>query len=160
MEKNKFMEFNVMTGRYEYISSSAAPVLEPEKKENLKPVKKNAKQVKREAASSKRRHISSTFAGVVTTLFCVCALSFLLVQYIDKQAELHTESTRVAALENEYNSLRIFNDEAEIRVSAGIDNEQIKEMAINSLGMKLADKDQVYTYTVSTVDYMRRVNAE
>lgn len=160
MEAKDYMKFNKTTGRYEYVYSSAAPKIEPETEPNLKPVKKvNKKAVKKEAvaAKTKRRYGTMNFAGVVMMIFCVCVLSMFLVQYIDKQAELHTESSIVSALEDEYNSLKSFNDDLEVRVASNIDNEQIKNIAINNLGMKLAEKNQVYTYTVSSADYMRRI---
>lgn len=103
----------------------------------------------------KARHMS---AGYV--LFLAAALfaaAFILVNYIQLQAELTNRTKSVAKKESQLNSLRIANDEEYNKIVNSVNLEDIKRIAIGELGMVYAEEGQIIMYTSESHDYMREV---
>lgn len=104
----------------------------------------------------KARHMSFGYVAFLVAALCACA--FVLINYIQLQAELTNKMQQVAKLERELNSLRLSNDEAYSRITSSIDLEEIKRIAIGELGMVYAEEGQIISYTNEGNDYMRRVS--
>ena len=60
----------------------------------------------------------------------------------------------VAALESEINNLRADNDAKYKSITTSVDLNQIKEIAINELGMTYASEDQVVDYSVEKNNFL------
>ena len=89
-----------------------------------------------------------TAAAVLSVTMCV--------NYLKLQAEstaLQKEATR---LESSLNSLRLENDTKYNRIMSSVDLEQIREKAMEELGMVYAKSDQIETYDASGRDYVRQ----
>lgn len=104
----------------------------------------------------KARHMSFGYVAFLVAALCTCA--FILINYIQLQAELTNKMQHVARLERELNSLRLSNDEEYSRITSSIDLEEIKRIAIGELGMVYAEEGQIISYTNKGNDYMRRVS--
>ena len=60
----------------------------------------------------------------------------------------------IAALESEVTTLRTKNDEMEKYLNTSVDLNEIKEIAMDKLGMKYASEDQIVYYHVDKNNYM------
>lgn len=103
----------------------------------------------------KARHMSAGY--VLFLAAALCAAAFILVNYIQLQAELTNRTKSVAKKESQLNSLRIANDEEHNRITNSVNLEDIKRIAIGELGMVYAEEGQIITYTSESYDYMREV---
>lgn len=104
----------------------------------------------------KAHHMSIGYVTFLVGALCACA--FVLINYIQLQAELTNKMQSVAALESQINSMRLANDEEYSRITSNIDLEEIKRIAIGELGMTYAKEGQIISYTNEGNDYMRRVS--
>ena len=94
---------------------------------------------------------------VVFLMGALCACAFILVNYIQLQAELTNKVRNIALLESELNTKKLANDEEYSRITSSVDLEEIKRIAIGELGMTYAKEGQIITYTTEGNDYMRKV---
>lgn len=110
------------------------------------------------AVRKNRERANHMSAGYVFFLVAaLCAAAFILVNYIQLQAELTNLTKSVATKESELNTLREANDEQYNRIINSINLEEIKRIAIGELGMTYAQEGQIITYINEGDDYMRRV---
>lgn len=84
--------------------------------------------------------------------------AFILVNYIQLQAELTNLTKTVATKESQLNDLRLANDEDYNRIIRSIDLEEIKRIAMGELGMVYAEEGQIVFYDSENNDYMRRIS--
>lgn len=103
----------------------------------------------------KARHMSAGY--VLFLAAALCAAAFILVNYIQLQAELTNRTKSVARKESQLNSLRITNDEEYNKIINSINLEDIKRIAIGELGMVYAEEGQIIPYESKSYDYMREV---
>ena len=93
-------------------------------------------------------------------LFLAAALiaaSWILVTYVQLQAELTNLTKWNAELQSELSNRRLANDEAYNRILNSIDLEEVKRIAIGELGMVYAQEGQIYNYDNEGNDYMRKI---
>jgi hypothetical protein len=84
----------------------------------------------------------------------------ILVNYIQLQSDLTAKTRKVASLESQLNSMKLANDEEYNRITASVDLEEIKKVAIGELGMTYAQEGQIITYSYVGNDYMRKVTGD
>lgn len=106
----------------------------------------------------KALHMSAGYVLFLAT--ALLAAAFILVNYIQLQAELTGLTKTVAAKESELNSLKQENDEAYNRIVNSIDLEEIRRIAIQELGMIYAKEGQIVIYENEGYDYMRQVTED
>lgn len=135
-----------------YVHGSTARRLEV-----ARPLEKPRRQLGNEVRKNrdKARHMSAGY--VLFLAAALCAAAFILVNYIQLQAELTNRTKSVAKKESQLNSLRIANDEEYIRIINSVNLEDIKRIAIGELGMVYAEEGQIITYESGSYDYMREV---
>jgi hypothetical protein len=63
----------------------------------------------------------------------------------------------VASLERELNNLRLTNDENLARINASVNLEEIKQVAVEELGMTYAKEGQVVIVSSEGSDYVRQI---
>ena len=73
------------------------------------------------------------------------------------QAELTVSIKRVASLKNELNNLKLANDEELERIESSVNLEEIKQIAVEELGMTYAKAGQVVTISDEGSDYVRQL---
>ena len=78
----------------------------------------------------------------------VCAL------YLQMQSENSIKRKNIASLESQILELRTDNDAAYNRIETSINMEEIKNTAMNEMGMVYPSEDQIIYFSVETNDYM------
>lgn len=139
-----------------YVEGSAARKLDIVRELQEEPRKQlsNSSRKNREKA----RHMNLGY--VLFLAGALCAAGFVLVNFLQLQAETTNKVNTISKLEMRLNSLKMDNDEALNRIVSGIDLEEIKRIAIGELGMTYAKEGQIVTYTNTGNDYMRQVTSE
>ena len=80
-----------------------------------------------------------------------------LIFYIKLQSDVTKTSREVADLEQQLTELKSQNDAAYNEINDSISLEEVREKAINELGMKSADRDQVVIYSGEEKDSVNQV---
>ena len=89
-----------------------------------------------------------TAAAVLTVMICV--------NYLRLQARYTSLQKTTTALETTLGSLKLANDAEYNRVISGVNLEDVKEYAMNRLGMVYASEDQIVTYVPAEQDYVKQ----
>lgn len=142
-------------GRYreEYIQGTAVRKIAVQEPQRRVPAKHSANEVRKNR--DKARHMSAGY--VMFLAVALCAAAFILVNYIQLQADLTTLTRSVAEKASQLNTLKLSNDEEYSRIVSGIDLEEIKRVAIGELGMVYVQEGQIVNYEYENGDYMRQV---
>ncbi len=97
-------------------------------------------------------------AGYV--LFVTAALiftAFVLVHFITLRSEVTNKIKNISTLEAQLNDLKLENDATYSRINSNMDLEQIRDTAINELGMTYAKEGQIEFFTSENGDYVRQI---
>lgn len=86
----------------------------------------------------------------------VAAVCTILMGYVKLQSDITNHINQISKLENEYNELKLSNDELYTQIMSDVDLEEIRSIAINELGMKYAKEGQVVTYSSEGNDFVRQ----
>lgn len=81
---------------------------------------------------------------------------FICVNFLRLQAEATQARKTVASMESQYSELKLSNDAAYSKAVSNVDLEEIRNIAINELGMVYANKGQIVTYEKPDKDYVRQ----
>lgn len=138
---------------YVYIYGNAATQLDPQGQFEEEPVRRPNVDARK---NQERAHHMN--AGYV--LFLVAAMlvsAFILVNYLQLQADLTNLTRSVASRQSALNALRNENDEEHNRIVTNIDLEEIRRVAMGVLGMTYAKEGQIIVYEGEQYDYMRQV---
>lgn len=87
-----------------------------------------------------------TAAAVMTVIVCI--------NYLKLQAQYTTYQKSVTSLGTQYSELKLENDSEYNRILASVDLSQLKDTAINRLGMVYASENQIHTYNSMESDYV------
>ncbi len=93
------------------------------------------------------------------TLFLAAASALTLwvcASYLQLQADNTARVKHIAALEAQLSELKTENDDEYNRVTTSVDLEEVREIAINELGMVYASADQVVLYDSEGSDYVKQ----
>lgn len=95
--------------------------------------------------------------GYVLFLTAACGLTlWVCAGYLQLQADNTARVKNIAALETQLSDLKEDNDDEYNRVVTSVDLEEIRDIAINELGMVYAQEDQVVLYDSEGSDYVRQ----
>lgn len=139
-EKNRF-----------YVYGNTALELQRQMEEG--PVRKPSAEVQKNR--EKAHHMSMGylfFLGVA--LF---TSGYILVNYLQMQAELTSLTKSVAAKKSELIDLKADNEEEYNRIISSINLDEIRRVAMGTLGMIYAQEGQIIVYESEQYDYMRQV---
>ena len=89
-----------------------------------------------------------TVAAVFTLIMCV--------QYVQLQSEITYRLKNINQLETELNELVLQNNETDNRINSFIDLDYIYRVSTQELGMRYANKNQIYKYNNSGAEYIRQ----
>ena len=81
---------------------------------------------------------------------------YVLIGYIQLQAETTAEVEKIASLEKELNNLKLSNDDELARINSNVNLDEIKRIAIGELGMVYAQEGQIVYYNNEGSDYVRQ----
>ncbi|MDD6326496.1 MAG: cell division protein FtsL [Lachnospiraceae bacterium] len=97
------------------------------------------------------------FGYVLFLAVAMLVAGYVLIGYIQMQAELTSQYEQIASLESELNYLRLYNEDELARINSAVNLEDIKQVAIGELGMVYATEGQIVFYENEGSDYVRQV---
>ncbi len=141
---------------YVYGSVVTKPVYEPErrvedpyrKRKVSQQVKKNRKKA---MGMSKGYVMFLTFAAILALVVCV--------NYVQLQSRITNYSRNITALQQELTNMKEANTTRYNSVMDSVNLEEVRERAMNDLGMIYAASDQVIEYDSPSGDYVKQYEA-
>ncbi|MGN0432456.1 MAG: cell division protein FtsL [Lachnospiraceae bacterium] len=116
------------------------------------------KKLSNETRKNRDRACHMNFGYVVFLMAALLVAGYVLIGYIQMQADLTSQVEEIASLESKLYSLQLANDEEMTRINSSIDLEEIKRIAIGELGMVYATEGQIVHYTNEGSDYVRQLS--
>lgn len=89
-------------------------------------------------------------AAAMASMVGVCGV------YLQLQSEITGRMKHIASLESQILNLKTDNDAALKRIHTSIDMEQVRNTAINELGMVYPAEDQIRNFKIDVTDYMNQ----
>lgn len=130
---------------YDYEEYKRRKQLEEERRQ------REARKAKRLRARRKKiMSINATFA----ILFCVV----FFVGYIYLQTKVSERTDNIAELETQISALKADNGAAEARINTSANLANVRNTALNELGMVYAGADKIVYYDMETSDSMNQYN--
>ena len=105
----------------------------------------------------KHKHFGMGYAAFIAVALVVT--SFILVRYVSLKADIVNRLEHISQLETQLNDLKLENDATYSRINSNMDLEQIREAAINELGMTYAKEGQVESFVSENGDYVRQLSS-
>lgn len=152
-----------MEERNRYITGSAVRELEPEplrrdRRERKDPreaeIERKRKARHKAAKRNRQRTLYMSKGYVLFLTACVAIGAFFAVSYVKLQADITYRMKHIAAVESQITDLKADNDANYKRIMTSVDLNEIKNTAINELGMTYATEEQVVYYTVENYNFM------
>lgn len=100
-----------------------------------------------------------SFQRVIFMLALIVVMTVILVSYITLQAEVTATSQQIASKEQELTQLKAENDATYNDINDSISLEEVRRRAIQDLGMKYADRNQVVIYSGMEKDSVHQVSS-
>ncbi|MCR5581628.1 MAG: hypothetical protein K6F66_08550 [Pseudobutyrivibrio sp.] len=104
---------------------------------------------RRRAAALRKNRLLTGYMIIAVLVTCI-----MLVGYVALQTKVTTRMNHIASLENELSTINADNNAAESRIATTTNLNDIKDRAINELGMVYATSNQIVYYSVDGSDYM------
>ena len=82
------------------------------------------------------------------------AVGFVLTTYLTLKSDITNSVKNIARLESELNNMKLDNDERESRISSNTNLEEVRQTAIQELGMQYAGEGQIITFNSEDNDYV------
>lgn len=140
--------------RMGYIEGTAARQLDVRRAIEEEPRKKLSNQTRKNR--ERARYMNLGYVAFLAVAMLVAG--YVLIGYIQLQAELTAKVEQIAALESQLNSLKLSNDEELARINSSLDLEEIKRIAVGELGMVYATEGQIVNYDSEGNDYVRQIS--
>lgn len=138
---------------YVYGNTVRQPEAMPKRREEIRqPKRRVSSQVRKNR--NRARQISPAYV-MFFAVAAICAV-FVCVQYLQLKAELQTRSENITALQEELSSLTEENDTAYHAAENSVNIQELRDKAINELGMVAPSAGQVIEYESPTSDYVKQ----
>ena len=102
---------------------------------------------RRRAAALRKNRLLTGYMIMAVMLTCI-----MLVGYVSLQTNVTTRMNRIADMENQLSTINADNNAAESRIATNTNLSEIKDKAINELGMVYATSSQIVYYSVDGSD--------
>lgn len=136
-----------------YIQGSAV------RKQGFQRQMEEPKKVLSQEARKNRERAKYMSVGYIAFLVLAFSLSaVVLIGYIRLNADITSLNEEIARQEKILNNMRVDNTEAMTRIESSINLEEIKQIAIQELGMVYPKEGQIITYSGVAYDYVRKVS--
>ena len=99
----------------------------------------------------KVKKVTSVYA-TMAIVFCVC----FFVGYIYLQTQVTERTDNIAKLETQISTLKADNGAAEARINTAANLSNVRNTALNELGMVYANADQIVYYDMERNDHMNQ----
>ncbi|MEF9942199.1 MAG: hypothetical protein RSA90_00335 [Lachnospiraceae bacterium] len=139
---------------YIYGNTVRQPEIAPRRREEIQPrqPKKVSTQVRKNR--KKAMHMSTGYV-VFLTVAAVMAL-VVCVQYLQLQSEISNRSKKITQLQQELASTKESNDTIYNNALDSVNIEEIRDKAVNEMGMVYAQPGQIIEYQNPTNDYVKQ----
>lgn len=142
-----------------YVTGTAAPEIQAPIREGEVNPRQSSDEARREARRraarrNRQRTLYMSKGYVFFLTVCVAIGALLAVTYVKLQADITYRMKHIAAIESQVSDLRADNDANYKRIVTSVDMNEVKEIAMNELGMHYATEDQVVYYVVEKTNYM------
>lgn len=104
---------------------------------------------RKRARALRKNRLLTAYMIMAVALTCL-----MLVSYVALQTNVTTRMSRIADMENELSTINADNNAAESRIATNTNLSDIKDKAINELGMVYATSNQIVYYSIDGSDYM------
>lgn len=159
MEKNTKKTYN--SKRY-YVDGNTVREINPQeerRKQRQRQQREEEKRRKNRRNAARRNreralHMSRAYVAFLTS--CVIISAFAAGYYVQAQAQVTSSMKQVASLESQVTDLKADNDAKYKRIETSVDLDQIKDVAMNQLGMTYASSAQIQYYSVDSSNYMNQ----
>ncbi|MCM1107257.1 MAG: hypothetical protein NC355_09980 [Blautia sp.] len=122
-------------------------------KEELEEISRR-KRRKNAARRNRAREMGMNRAYVAFLSMCVMAVAASAVMLVQLQSQVSARMRRVSALQSDVNDQRAENDARYKSIITSVDLNQIRDIAVNRLGMSYPTEEQVVYYTVDNNNFM------
>lgn len=136
-----------------YVDGSVVRKTAPDRREA------QIRRVERSARKNRDKARYMNFGYVLFLSMAIAMIGYSLFGYLEAQAALTTSIKTVATLESELNDLKLTNDENLDRINSSVNLEDIKQIAVEELGMTYAKEGQVVTISSEGSDYVRQLKS-
>lgn len=118
-------------------------------------------EANREAGKTVRRSSPAAMSlqTVAGMLVIIAVMTVVLIYYIKLQADVTRTSQEIASLEQQLTQIKAENDASYNEINDSISLEEVRKRAIQDLGMKYADRDQVIIYSGTEKDSVHQVSS-
>ena len=104
-----------------------------------------------------RAHARTMSAGYVVALTAVCIFTlFLCIHYLQLRSQVIHQNELIAATETTLSRLKADNDAYEHKALASLNMEDVKDTALNKLGLHYATESQIRYYNADDESYVRQ----
>ena len=114
------------------------------------------KRISNETRKNRERAHHMNLGYVTFLALAMLVAGYVLLGYIQLQAETTAKVEKIASLEKELNNLKLSNDDELARINSNVNLDEIKRIAIGELGMVYASEDQIVYYNNESSDYVRQ----
>ena len=132
-----------------YVYGNTARQLQTVPAERNRPVRKNH--------ATRRNRERALHMNVGYLLFlgmALMAVGFVLISYLSLKSDITNSVKNIARMESQLNSLKLDNDERLSRISSSTNLEEVKQRAIQELGMQYAGEGQIIIFNSEDNDYV------
>jgi cell division protein FtsL len=137
--------------------TEAVPDYRREQQERIRREKEEElKRKQRVVRRRQERELRTSRKYVVFLTMAVMVFGAFAGIYIHIQSDVTARMKTIASLESQIEDVKADNDEAYKRINTTVDLENIRDTAINELGMSYAKESQIIYYTVTEDDYMNQ----
>jgi len=133
---------------------NAAPKRVPTRDPRVIERERKQKNRRNAVRRNRERALSMNFGFVTFLSICVILCAAACVSLVRAQSSATQNLKTITALESQVTDLRTSKDETEKRLNTSVDLNEIKDIAMNQLGMKYASEDQIVYYHVDKTNYM------
>ncbi len=127
-----------------------------ERQEEEQEQRKRERRTRAVAQRNRERALQISPGYVLFLTATMAMMVMVFVCYLQLQADLNKRVQNVAALESELLDLKNDNDAAQKKISNSVDLENIRQRAMDELGMVYPQKEQIEYFEVEEDDYMNQ----
>jgi cell division protein FtsL len=133
---------------------------EPVRREEQRPLRERREEERRKKSrqlAARRNRERALYMGrghVAFLTLCVAASVFSAFAYVRLQSDVTSKMKKIASIESQIADLKADNDARYNSVTTSIDLNEIKDAAINRLGMSYVTEDQIVFFSVDNNNFM------
>ncbi len=113
-------------------------------------------RVDRQTRANRQRAMQMSLGYLFFLSLAVAMTVGICALYIHLQSEVSGRMRNVASLESQILDLKTENDAAMGRIESSVNMDEIRNTAMNDMGMVYPNKEQIVPFTVDNSDYMNQ----